>query len=101
MRQRWSANLAALILGGLLLAGCASHDNARREPVALPETGYEVRSPVRFSPDHWPEPLFADLYLPQRPDPAPAGLLVHGGGWERRASFPRWRAPRGSLRGWA
>ncbi|SFM55105.1 alpha/beta hydrolase [Marinobacter pelagius] len=85
MRQRWNANLAALIMGGLLLAGCASHDKARQEPVALPETGYEVRSPVRFSPDDWPEPLFADLYLPQRPDPAPAVLLVHGGGWERRS----------------
>lgn len=85
MRLRWSVNLAALIMGGLLLAGCASHDNARQEPVALSETGYEVRSPVRFSPDDWPEPLFADLYLPQRPDPAPAVLLVHGGGWERRS----------------
>ncbi|MBD3640138.1 MAG: alpha/beta hydrolase [Marinobacter sp.] len=77
--------MAALILGGLVLAGCASHDNARQEPVALPETDFEVRQALRFSPEDWPEALLADLYLPEGPGPAPAVLLVHGGGWERRS----------------
>ncbi len=85
MGTRWKMKLAALFVAGLLLAGCASHENARREPVALPDTGFEVRSSVRFSPEGWPEALFADLYLPAISEPAPAVLLVHGGGWERRS----------------
>ncbi|MCG7200384.1 alpha/beta hydrolase [Marinobacter pelagius] len=85
MKQRWKANLAALALGGLLLPGCASHNNAHQEPVALPDTDFEVRTSVRFSPEDWPEALSADLYLPELPGPTPAVLLVHGGGWERRS----------------
>jgi acetyl esterase/lipase len=30
----------------------------------------------------WPEKMPGDLYLPRRETPAPAVLLVHGGGWE-------------------
>jgi len=83
--KRCRTKLAFLALGGLLLAGCASHNNARQEPVALPDTGFEVQYSVRFSPEDWPEALFADLYLPEVSGPAPAVLLVHGGGWERRS----------------
>ncbi len=102
MRQCRSANLAALILGGLLLAGCASHHNVREAPVALPETGFEVRPAVRFSPEDWPEALFADLYLPEGSGPAPAVLLVHGGGWERRSREDMtWIAEELAARGFA
>jgi acetyl esterase/lipase len=69
----------------LWLSGCASHQPAPQTPVSLPETEFSVHPSIRYSPETWPAPLYADLYLPERSDPAPVVLMVHGGGWERRS----------------
>lgn len=70
---------------GLLLAGCATHINEPAQSPELPETAYEIRKAVTYSPPRWPADLQADLYLPQVDKPAPGVLMVHGGGWERRS----------------
>lgn len=76
---------AGLLLSGLgALAGCASHQNAPDTPISVETTPFSVERDFRFSPPDWPQALFADLYLPDRPSP-PVVLLVHGGGWERRS----------------
>lgn len=69
----------------LLLTGCASHINAPEAPATLRQTGFDTRTDVTFSPEHWPEALQADLYLADTEQPAPAVLVIHGGGWERRS----------------
>ncbi|MBW0148177.1 alpha/beta hydrolase [Marinobacter arenosus] len=77
--------LAALLLGSVLvLAGCASHQNAPDGQISVVTTPFSVERNLRFSPADWPQALFADLYLPDRSSP-PVVLLVHGGGWERRS----------------
>ena len=45
---------------------------------------YETLQSIRYSPDHWPRPLVADLYLPAQAGLAPAAVTVHGGGWDAR-----------------
>lgn len=69
----------------LLLTGCASHINAPDTPATLRQTGFDSRTDVTFSPDHWPQALQADLYLVDSDKPVPAVLVIHGGGWERRS----------------
>lgn len=76
---------AIMAMSALFLTGCASHQPTPSHSVTLPETGFTVHSSLRYSPDTWPEPLYADLYVPERTDPAPVVLMVHGGGWERRS----------------
>jgi len=39
---------------------------------------------IEFTPADWPQPLFADLHLPQRGGPLPVVVTVHGGGWAKR-----------------
>ncbi|MDX1634167.1 MAG: alpha/beta hydrolase [Marinobacter sp.] len=70
---------------GLVLAGCATHINEPERIPELAETDFQVREGVTYSPPRWPQALQADLYLPQVETPAPAVLMVHGGGWERRS----------------
>lgn len=70
---------------GLVLTGCATHINEPERTPTLPETEYQVRKAVTYSPPDWPQALQADLYLPEGSDRAPAVLMVHGGGWERRS----------------
>jgi acetyl esterase/lipase len=62
-----------------------------------------VVTDVRFSPEDWPEALFADLYLPNGlSGPAPVVLMVHGGGWERRSRADMdWLAEAIASRGFA
>lgn len=88
-RSRLARRMLTGLLGGLLgsvalLAGCSTHTNAPGTEVALDETGYTVERDLRFSPDGWPQALYADLYLPEQSTPRPVVLMVHGGGWERR-----------------
>lgn len=74
------------LVASTLLSACASHLNAPVEKrVPVPETEFDARTGITFSPDNWPEELQADLYLPDGYEPTPAVLLVHGGGWERRS----------------
>lgn len=51
---------------------------------------FTVRKDVVFTPGNWPTAQLADLYLPTSDKPAPAVLLIHGGGWsgkERRSDM--------------
>ncbi|WP_296934808.1 alpha/beta hydrolase [uncultured Marinobacter sp.] len=84
---RWGG-LAGVIGSLLVLAGCATHHNGP-ESAALPvEQSFQVERNVQFSPDNWPERLFADLYLPEHSASErryPVVLMVHGGGWQRRS----------------
>lgn len=74
------------LLGSLaLLTGCSTHNNAPATEVTPKETAYTVERGLRFSPDGWPQTLYADLYLPEQSTPRPVVLMVHGGGWERRS----------------
>jgi len=81
-----------LVLGLLVvlftLGGCASHLGApsRQASPGWPDDADVVlREDLRYSPDDWPEPLQADVYLPDTPGLRPAVLVVHGGGWEGRS----------------
>lgn len=78
-------NRLLALAASTLLSACASHLNAPAETVSVPDTGFRTTTGITYSPDNWPQELQADLYLPDSPDPAPAVLLVHGGGWERRS----------------
>jgi acetyl esterase/lipase len=63
------------------LSGCASSRQQK------PPTGrVSMRKDVAFTPESWPERLVADLYFPEGGMPAPAVLLVHGGGWNGKES---------------
>ena len=74
-----------LLLHSLLLAGCAAYPLGLDEtPAALDTRRLDA---VTYTPQNWPEPLQADVYLPATADDAelrPAALVVHGGGWQRR-----------------
>ncbi len=67
------------------LTGCAPAPTARQA-----SAGFSVSKDVVFTPKNWPTAQLADLYLPTSTKPAPAILLIHGGGWsgkERRADM--------------
>jgi acetyl esterase/lipase len=71
MRTALRALLGAVAFP-LLAAGCA-------------QSRYRVDSNVVYTPPGWPVALAADIYVPDGRAPRPAVLVVHGGGWERRA----------------
>lgn len=77
------------VIGSLLvLAGCATHHNESATGDFPGKGSFRVESDLRFSPDDWPEALFADLYLPEigtSERSHPVVLMVHGGGWQRRS----------------
>lgn len=85
----------------LSLAASASLSGCAASPFAALAGGVSVRKDVVFTPDGWPASLVADLYIPSAGKPAPAVLLIHGGGWnekERRsdmAGIARMLAKRG------
>lgn len=72
-------------LGMLVLGGCTTHINAPDDAIQLQHTAFEERLNIRYSPDDWPEALYADLYLAERETAGPAVLVVHGGGWQDRS----------------
>ena len=77
--------LTLLVLSAAALNGCAPPP-----PAAQASTGFSVRNDVIFSPENWPTSQLADHYLPSSTKPAPAVLLIHGGGWngkERRGDM--------------
>ncbi|KPQ30701.1 MAG: Esterase/lipase [Marinobacter excellens HL-55] len=67
------------------LSGCASHSPTPAQSADMPETRFDVHPSISFSPETWPQELFADLYVPAIAGEAPVVLMAHGGGWERRS----------------
>ncbi|WP_232825279.1 alpha/beta hydrolase [Salinicola sp. RZ23] len=77
---------------GMALGGCSTYVNApdvsgaaaARTPQGL---DYQVLPDQLFTPGDWPQPLSADVYLPDTAGDAmrPAVMMVHGGGWEGRS----------------
>jgi len=81
----------ALPIPLLLLLACVSHQRADSagdvSAAPAPTARYEVRitRDVVYTPEAWPQPLSADLFAPVGAEtPAPAVVLVHGGGWQTR-----------------
>ena len=65
-----------------LLAGCVNPmGSANRRQGTSVKGGYSITRNLVYTPDHWPEPMRGDLYRPKTTAPAPAVLLIHGGGW--------------------
>ncbi len=65
-----------------LLVGCVSPVGAvSRGQSTSVKSGYTITRNMIYTPDHWPAPVPADLYRPRSSQPAPAVLLIHGGGW--------------------
>jgi acetyl esterase/lipase len=46
-----------------------------------PAVAVTVTRDVRYTPEHWPQPLDADIYQPAGNGIFPAVLMIHGGGW--------------------
>ena len=67
----------------LLCTACASHIGQPpniHQPAAV-ETRYDVRRDISYTPADWPQPLLADVYVPEGKGPFPAVLVIHGGSW--------------------
>lgn len=83
----YSIRLALLAASLLLLGGCYTHigpraENAERNGDYSIETVVEN---IEYTVPEWPQPLHADLYLPQKAGPHPVVLMIHGGGWANRS----------------
>lgn len=80
--------LGCLLAAGLTVVIAACGHNPQQTTTANGEpASYALAKRIdniTFTPDSWPEALQADLWLPERADPAPVVMLVHGGGWYRR-----------------
>jgi len=80
-KLRVGACLSALTL----CIGCSPLHHTVTDPVEDTEPyRFKVIEQIVFSPDHWPQPLQADLYLPNSSSHLPIVLMVHGGGWSGR-----------------
>ena len=82
---------SALVMGlVLLLAGCGSThlttEGAHGLTPQTSETRFGSLPRQTYTPPDWPEPLTAEVNLPETSGSAlrPAALLVHGGGWQNR-----------------
>ncbi|MES2438765.1 MAG: alpha/beta hydrolase [Verrucomicrobiota bacterium] len=65
-----------------LLAGCAIPVGVvNTGQVTSVKSGYTVTRNIVYTPEQWPAPVLGDFYRPHSHLPAPAVLLVHGGGW--------------------
>lgn len=80
MSCRFASIACALSIGFAVVLGSGC--------VAFPLTGARRTRAVVYTPASWPEKLVADVYRPECGRPAPAVLLVHGGGWRGKGS--RW-----------
>ncbi|MEX2476081.1 alpha/beta hydrolase fold domain-containing protein [Marinobacter sp.] len=80
--------MLACLLAWASLSGCASHHGSPDTAAPTwPDTSFELKQNLSYTPEDWPAALNADLYLPERRHHRkhPVVLLVHGGGWERRS----------------
>lgn len=67
------------------LWGCATHSGAPDSLPDNPRTDFRMLTDIAYTPEEWPQTLYADLYLPDTNGKRATVLLVHGGGWERRS----------------
>ncbi len=77
--------LTLLLITAAALNGCAPAPTSTQV-----SAGFSLRKDVVFTPKNWPTAQLADLYFPTSAKPAPAVLLIHGGGWsgkERRTDM--------------
>ena len=65
------------VLSGCMNAVGPGHSRQR----VLVKSGYTLTRNIIYTPADWPVPVKGDLYRPRTAGPAPAVLLVHGGGW--------------------
>ena len=72
-----------LLVPFLLLAGCVDPLGVRDTGLHVTtKPGYTVTRNMVYTPADWPEPVRGDFYQPKGVSgPAPAVLLIHGGGW--------------------
>jgi acetyl esterase/lipase len=79
-----------ILLTSIASTACSIH-HAGPSPPASPErtdTRYVLEREIRdfvYTQPGWPQPLRADLYLPQRSDRLPVVITIHGGGWANRS----------------
>ncbi len=75
------------IVFSIALSACYSHLN--RPAAAAPERAdyalEQAVADIEYTAKNWPQPLYADLYLPQKRGPLPVVITVHGGGWANRS----------------
>ena len=86
MRYPITKKLIAVVSASLLLAGCYSHvgPSALADPQAEDYDVGRVVENIVYTVPEWPQPLQADLYLPEKAGPHPVVLMIHGGGWANR-----------------
>ena len=75
--------LTCLFLTTALLTACASTHSGKPDtdqPLPL-TTSYSEQKNLTYTPENWPQPQNADVYIPDGQGPFPGVLMVHGGGW--------------------
>ena len=80
-------SLFSCLLAAVFLTGCASYQSPG-DTNLLSRTAYSHERSVDdivFTPGGWPQPLYADLHLPERPGLRPVVVTIHGGGWANRS----------------
>ena len=73
-----------LVVMSALFAGCASSHSGQPAGLVQPPavtTHYSVQKSLTYTPGDWPQPLKADVYVPDGAGVFPGVLMVHGGGW--------------------
>ncbi|WP_051496563.1 alpha/beta hydrolase [Halomonas sp. BC04] len=85
-----TASLPLLASGGCAITPLTSPaplTSATQDTPAQPPYTFQRLSRQTYTPADWPEPLGADIYLPDTPGQTrrPAALVVHGGGWQNRS----------------
>lgn len=74
----------------LTLVGCLSPSGSNGATKSGRESlSFTKQANVIYTPEGWPKPLAADLYLPERSGPGPAVLLLYGGAW--KSADHRWQ----------
>ena len=78
---------AVILLFVAVLSGCYTHLN-RQPGASTGDVSYSLDRKIEnivYTGTRWPQPLHADLYLPQKRGLRPVVLMIHGGGWANRS----------------
>ena len=75
--------LTYLLVTTALLSACASTHSGKPNAPQPPSltTRYSEQKNLTYTPENWPQPQNADVYIPDGEGPFPGVLMVHGGGW--------------------